>query len=231
MRPRCLGTSQLVRARQSAQSDHQAPVVQIFEPLSTQTSPSRTAEVSAPATSDPPLGSERNWAQIASPRRIGGMCLRFCSSVPKSRRTLMQGAKVGTWIRSGNSCLFSSSLSARWCAGVSSWPPYSFGMQTPASPASKSIRWSARSWATAASSASSDWALTTYPPPSPGSRRRRLSPIHARARSRKSSTLSAGSPRPVASVGSVLMLPGRLPRAAPRRRAAGALPACRRGPG
>ena len=54
--PRCLGTSQLVRARHSPQSDHQAPVVQIFDPLSTHSSPSRTAVVRAPATSEPPLG-------------------------------------------------------------------------------------------------------------------------------------------------------------------------------
>ena len=45
--PRCLGTSQFVRARHSPQSAHQAPVVQILEPLSTQSSPSRTALVNA----------------------------------------------------------------------------------------------------------------------------------------------------------------------------------------
>ena len=45
VRPRCLGTSQLVRARQSPQSDHQAPVVHTFDPLSTHSSPSRTAVV------------------------------------------------------------------------------------------------------------------------------------------------------------------------------------------
>ena len=71
-RPRCLGTSQLVRARQSPQSDHQAPVVQTFDPLSTHWSPSRTAVVRAPATSDPPLGSERNCIQSSSPFRMAG---------------------------------------------------------------------------------------------------------------------------------------------------------------
>src|SRR5581483_2423234 len=60
VKPRCFGTSQLVRARQRPQSDHQAPVVQTFEPLRIQSSPSRTADVSAAATSDPLLGSERN---------------------------------------------------------------------------------------------------------------------------------------------------------------------------
>ena len=43
VRPRCLGTSQFVRARHSPQSDHQAPVVQTFEPFSIHSSPSRTA--------------------------------------------------------------------------------------------------------------------------------------------------------------------------------------------
>src|SRR3546814_13836315 len=41
VRPRCLGTSQLVRARHSPQSDHHAPVVLAFDPLSTHSSPSR----------------------------------------------------------------------------------------------------------------------------------------------------------------------------------------------
>ena len=34
VRPRCFGTSQFVRARQSPQSDHHAPVVHTFDPLS-----------------------------------------------------------------------------------------------------------------------------------------------------------------------------------------------------
>ena len=103
VRPRCFGTSQFVRARHNAQSDHHAPVVQIFEPFSTHSSPSRTAVVSAPATSDPPLGSERNCIQISSPRRIAGRCRRFCSSVPKSSSTAAHGDIVGTWIRAGYS--------------------------------------------------------------------------------------------------------------------------------
>ncbi len=94
--PRCLGTSQFVRARHRPQSDHQAPVVQIFEPFSTHSSPSRTAVVWAPATSEPPLGSERNCIQISSPFRMAGMWASFCSSLPNSRRTAAQGAKVGT---------------------------------------------------------------------------------------------------------------------------------------
>ncbi len=102
-RPRCLGTSQFVRARHSPQSDHQAPVVHTFEPFSTHSSPSRTAVVSAPATSDPPLGSDRNCIHRASPLRMAGRCRRFCSSVPNSSRTAATGAKVGAWNRVGYS--------------------------------------------------------------------------------------------------------------------------------
>ncbi len=103
MRPRCLGTSQLVRARHRPQSDHHAPVVQIFDPLSTHSSPSRTALVRAAATSEPPLGSDRNCIQISSPFRMAGRCRCFCSSVPKSKRTAAHGDKVGAWIRAGYS--------------------------------------------------------------------------------------------------------------------------------
>ena len=82
VRPRCFGTSQFERAKQSPQSAHHAPVVHIFEPLSTHSSPSRMAVVWAPATSDPPVGSERSCIQISSPLRMAGRCWRFCSSVP-----------------------------------------------------------------------------------------------------------------------------------------------------
>ena len=84
VRPRCFGTSQFVRARHSPQSDHHAPVVHTFEPLSTHSSPSRTAVVSAPATSEPPLGSERNCIQISSPLQDGG----------DVRQLLLLGAEV-----------------------------------------------------------------------------------------------------------------------------------------
>ena len=123
VRPRCLGTSQLVRARHSPQSDHHAPVVQTLEPLRTHCSPSRTAVVRAPATSEPPLGSERNCIHSSSPRRMAGTCARFCSSVPKSRSTAAQGEMVGAWNREGYSKPTSSSFSARWWAGVRPRPP------------------------------------------------------------------------------------------------------------
>jgi hypothetical protein len=121
--PRCLGTSQFVRARHSPQSDHQAPVVHTLEPLSTHSSPSRTAVVVTPARSDPFPGSERSCIQISSPRRIAGTWRCFWSSVANSSRTAMHGFMVGAWSRIGYSWPVSSSRSTFWCSGVRPWPP------------------------------------------------------------------------------------------------------------
>src|SRR5262245_59101880 len=101
--PLCFDTSQLVRARHNPQSDHHAPVVHTFDPFSTHPSPSRTAVVSAPATSEPQLGSDRNCIHSASPFRIAGTCSRFCASVPNSSSTDRHGVKVGTCARVGYS--------------------------------------------------------------------------------------------------------------------------------
>ena len=46
--------------------------VQIFWPLTTNTSPSRTARVERLARSDPASGSEKSWHHNSSPRSIGG---------------------------------------------------------------------------------------------------------------------------------------------------------------
>ena len=58
VRPRCFGTSALVRVRSSTYADSCAMVVNIFWPLTIQSSPSRTARVDAAAMSDPESGSE-----------------------------------------------------------------------------------------------------------------------------------------------------------------------------
>ncbi len=134
--PRCFGTSTFVRVRHRPQSDHQAPVVQTFEPFRIHSSPSRTAVVCAPATSDPPLGSDSICIQISSPRRIAGTCWRFCSSVPKSSRIVMHGVIPGTWRRNGYCRPVISSLSTRTWSRVRPCPPYSRGTMTPASPPS-----------------------------------------------------------------------------------------------
>ena len=46
--------------------------VQIFWPLTTNTSPSRTARVLRLARSEPASGSEKSWHHSSSPRSIGG---------------------------------------------------------------------------------------------------------------------------------------------------------------
>ena len=122
-RPRCLGTSQLVRARHSPQSDHHAPVVHTLEPFNTHCSPSRIAVVSAPATSEPPLGSERNCIQSSSPFKMAGMWRSFWSSVPNSSRTVAHGERVGTCMRAGYSYPTNSSFKTFWCPGERPCPP------------------------------------------------------------------------------------------------------------
>ncbi len=56
--PRCFGASGSVRASMNIQSARWAPEVQIFWPLMTYSSPSRTARVCSDARSDPAPGSE-----------------------------------------------------------------------------------------------------------------------------------------------------------------------------
>ena len=93
VRPRCFGTSQSVRARHRPQSDHHAPSSTPWSRSSPIRRRRESPSCSAPATSDPPLGSERNCAHSASPRKIGGTSRRFCSSLPKSRMTAMHLAQ------------------------------------------------------------------------------------------------------------------------------------------
>ena len=99
--PRCLGASQSVRVRHSAQSAAYAPELQIFEPLRMNTSPSRVALVVTPARSDPPRGSDRNWTMISSPRMTAGRCSRFCSSLAMSSTVAPQIENVGVLRASG----------------------------------------------------------------------------------------------------------------------------------
>ena len=57
-------------------------VMNVFEPLSTYTSPSRIAVVPIPARSDPIPGSVMVTAVMSSPDAMPGSQRRFCSSVP-----------------------------------------------------------------------------------------------------------------------------------------------------
>src|SRR6201996_6015576 len=69
--PACLGTSQSVRASSMPRSAWWALVFQTFWPLTTQLSPSSTAVVMSPATSDPAAGSLNSWHQVSSPVSSG----------------------------------------------------------------------------------------------------------------------------------------------------------------
>ncbi len=84
--PLCLGASGSVRTSSSQKSATWARVLQIFWPVTTYSSPSRTARVRSDARSDPASGSEKPWHQTLSPRRIRGRWWRRCSSVPSAIR-------------------------------------------------------------------------------------------------------------------------------------------------
>ena len=64
--PRCFGWSGSVRARRRPKLARWATVVQTFWPFRTHSSPSRTARVARPATSEPAPGSLNSWHQISS---------------------------------------------------------------------------------------------------------------------------------------------------------------------
>ena len=69
--PLCFGTSGSVRAIRIPKRASCAPLVQIFWPLTTHSSPSRTARVPSPARSEPAAGSLNSWHQNSSPASIG----------------------------------------------------------------------------------------------------------------------------------------------------------------
>ncbi len=102
--PWCLGTSGSVRASRTAKSARSAHVVQIFWPVITQSSPSRSARVDSEARSLPDPGSLNSWHQISSARVIGGRKRRRCASEPNANsagaaRPSPSGFSRGRWYR------------------------------------------------------------------------------------------------------------------------------------
>ena len=71
MSPRCLAASPSVRASSMHHLAWWAIVVHTFWPVTTHSSPSRTAFVFSDARSEPDCGSEKPWHQISSADRIG----------------------------------------------------------------------------------------------------------------------------------------------------------------
>ena len=83
--PRRLGTAPSVRARSMPHRARSGDEVHTFCPVTTHSSPSRSARVARLARSDPASGSLKSWHHISSPRSIGGRKRSFCSSVPWAR--------------------------------------------------------------------------------------------------------------------------------------------------
>ena len=69
--PSCFGASGSVRAMRMPNFENWASEVQIFWPVTTHSSPSRTARVVSDARSEPDPGSLKSWHQISSPASSG----------------------------------------------------------------------------------------------------------------------------------------------------------------
>ena len=70
--PLCLGTSGSERAISSPHSENWAPELHTFWPLTTHSSPSRTARQPSAARSDPAPGSENSWQHSSRAARNRG---------------------------------------------------------------------------------------------------------------------------------------------------------------
>ena len=88
--PRCLGASQSVRAMSMPKSAFLALEVHTFWPLTTHSSPSRSALVCSPARSDPAPGSEYSRHIPTSSRSSGRTNRSFSESVPNVSTVLAQ---------------------------------------------------------------------------------------------------------------------------------------------
>src|SRR4051812_24690536 len=137
--PLCFGASGSVRARRMPHSLSAAIDVQTFCPVTTHSSPSRTALVLTPARSDPAPGSEKSWHHSTSPRSMGRRNRSFCASVPW--RTIVGPAMP---IATEKAPTFTPYRLCSWvkiacCSGVPPRPPNSFGHVMPAQPCSKSV--------------------------------------------------------------------------------------------
>ena len=122
-------------ARGRRSSRRTAPsVVQVFCPLTTQSSPSRHGRVFSEARSEPALGSEKPWHHQMSRFAVAGRNRSFCSwraEVRDHRATMLALNASG----GGTHASCSSSCQMCRCSGVQSWPPHSTGQFGTASPA------------------------------------------------------------------------------------------------
>ena len=119
--PRCLGALGSVRASTNIASAKCAPEVQILWPLSTNSSPSRSARVCSDARSEPEDGSESpSLISISASSMPGTYC---CCSASDPWFATISARKVRT---GGASTSSSSCARMNCCSPLSSAPPRSF---------------------------------------------------------------------------------------------------------
>ena len=135
--PLCLAASGSVRTSSSWWSATSAKLVQIFCPLTTNSSPSTTARVFNPARSLPASGSLNPWHHTVSPRRMRGRWKAFCSVVARAisvgppwltptKHAPIHGAPASAYSSNQINCRMVDRPR----------PPYSFGHEMPAQPPS-----------------------------------------------------------------------------------------------
>ena len=132
--PACFFTSGSVRTSVKIQSPCWPRVVHVFCPLTTQSSPSRTAVVRRLARSEPASGSEKPCAHQMSRLAVAGRKRSFCSWLPNWASTgpiieALKASGVGTPARCISSC-----HRCRW-RSLHPRPPHSSGQCGTASPA------------------------------------------------------------------------------------------------
>ena len=132
--PRCLGTSQFVRASSSPKSAVAAPVDQTFCPVTSQSSPSRSALVVSPARSEPAPGSLNSWHQVISPVTVGRMNRRLRSSLPCSTSTGAASIMPRPSGGPGTTARLSSAATTRPSSAGSDRPHHSRGQVGQAQP-------------------------------------------------------------------------------------------------
>ena len=136
-------------------------VMKVFEPLSTQWAPSRTAVVLVPPASEPALFSVRPQQPTFSPRASGTRCFLFCSSLPARKIW----AEHRLWWAASDSATpastrDSSSMTTAQSRVDMPEPPYSVGQATPMRPSSASLAKTSRGKA-CFSSHSREWGASS----------------------------------------------------------------------
>jgi hypothetical protein len=143
--PACFFTAGSVRTRQKIQSPYWPSVVQVFCPLTTHSSPLRTAVVRSDARSEPASGSENPCDHQMSRFAVLGRKRSFCSWLPKAAITgptmpALNARGGGTQAR----CISSCQMWRR--SGLQPRPPHSSGQCGTASPAAFNACWLRTIW-------------------------------------------------------------------------------------